>query len=57
MSFVKVFWLLGSGCGAVGRAVTFDTRVRIKPSAFLFTINCVQTTEFKKKRGREWPNK
>ena len=56
--------LPGSGCGSVGRAVTFNTRgLRFESShrqnlywtfVCLFTINCIEKTKINK-RGREWP--
>ena len=51
--------LLGTGCGAVSRAVASDTRnSRFKSSHwqtlyYLLTVYCIEKT--KRKRGREWP--
>ena len=44
---------LGSGCGAVGRIVTFDTRdlhFESSPQQILFSISCNEKTKIKKKR-------
>ena len=52
----KEVWKMGSGRGSVGRAVTSKfqrSAVRIQSSAF--TVNCIEHTKIKKKRGREWP--
>ena len=53
---------MGSGCGAVGRAVAFKTRGPRFDSSHrqnfiehLFIINCIEKTKINKKRGREWP--
>ena len=54
----KVCWfVMGSGCGSVGRAVVFDTRgLRFDSShrqnfiEHLFIINCIEKTKINKKR-------
>ena len=53
---------MGSSCGSVGRAVVSNTRgPRFEYSHrqilnwTLFTVNCIEKTKLKKKRGREWP--
>ena len=53
---------MGSGCGAVGRAVAFKTRGPRFDSSHrqnfiehLFIINCIEKMKINKKRGREWP--
>ena len=53
----KDWFLTGSGCGSVGRAVAFDTRgPRFDSSHWqnfiehLFIINCIEKTKINKKR-------
>ena len=52
---------MGSGCGSVGGAVTSNTRgPRFESShrrnfIHVFTINSIEKTKRKEKRGREWP--
>ena len=52
----------GQCCGSVGRAVAseprdprFESRYRQTFIKHLFTVNYVEKTKKKKKRGREWP--
>ena len=53
---------MGSGCGAVGRAVTYDTRGpgfdsshrQLLLNIYLLLTVC-RKDENKEKRGREWP--
>ena len=55
------FHYLGSGCGSVGRAVASDTKGPRFESGhrqtfyYLFTINWIEKTKTKDKRGREGP--
>ena len=53
---------IGCGCGSVGRAVASNTRgLQFKSShrqnlyCTLLTVNCIEKTKNKEKRGREWP--
>ena len=52
----------GSGRGSVGKAVASDTiGLQFESSHrqtlyYLFTVNCVEKTKIKQKRGRDRPN-
>ena len=42
---------LGSGCGAIGKAIAFNIRVpRFDCRQFYITINCIEKTKKEKKR-------
>ena len=51
---------IGSGCGSVGRAVASNSRGRGSNQVigkilyWTFTVNYIEKTKIKKKRGREW---
>ena len=50
---------MGSGCGAVGRAVASDARDRQVESShrqFSMTVNCTEKTKIKKKVGPSKPS-
>ena len=46
---------LGSGCSSVGRAVASDLSGHRETLYYLFTVNCIEKTKIKEKRGRGWP--
>ena len=54
---------MGSGCGSVGIVVVFYARCpqfensHWQNSIHFFTINCIEMTKIKEKRGWEWPFK